>query len=188
MEKNQENFRQDQLKRNILEDAIRGQEQTKSSQAELDIQGKKLKTSVKDIEVIADQTIKTGRAVDNLLFETKANVLQRIFKCCCCSCYGKNKKASAPLVPLAIEDDEEQDVNLHDLKVSKRKPSWKKTLAATSNNDIWYRQIDTSLSQLQLAAEEMSESLDEQLRLAQILTIYINYGVDKVLNLNKNIA
>lgn len=48
--------------------------------------------------------------------------------------------------------------------------------------------MDTSLSRLQLAAEQMNDSLDEQLRLAQILTIYINYGVDKVLDTNKNLS
>lgn len=192
-----------QLRRNILETVIRGQEQTQLTQAELDVQGKKLKASVKDAEVIANQTIKTGKAVDNLLFETSKSttLTQRILRCCrswccccccCCRCCcSRDRDTAVTLPPITVEEDEEQDDSLKNFeiqtKMQRRKSSWKKTLAATPSDNIWFRQIDTSLSQLQLAAEEMSESLDEQLRLAQILTIYINYGVDKVLDVNKNL-
>lgn len=194
MEKNHRaSLTESQLRRNIRETVIRGREQTQSTQAELDIQGKKLKASVKDAEVVANQTIKTGKAVDNLVFETSKSttIAQRILRCCCPCCCGRDIGKTVSLPPMTVEEDEEQDDSLKNFeiqpKVQRRKLSWKKTLAATPSDNIWFRQIDSSLSQLQLAAEEMSESLDEQLRLAQILTLYINYGVDKVLDINKNI-
>lgn len=81
--------------------------------------------------------------------------------------------------------------------------SWRRTLApppglavhrAKNNNkniyndDIWHKQVDLSLQQLQQVAEEMGKSLDEQKRLAQTLAIYLEYGVDQVMGINDTLA
>lgn len=71
-------------------------------------------------------------------------------------------------------------------------PNWRKTLApppgaSYHGNETWYRQIDASLTHLQHVAEDMGQSLDEQIKMAQMLTIYLNYGVDKVLAANENL-
>lgn len=72
---------------------------------------------------------------------------------------------------------------------------WKKTLAPqpgatlqSGTAGIWYRQVDASLTQLQHIAEDMGQSLDEQIRLAQMLTIYLNYGVDQVIGANERLG
>lgn len=190
---------EDQLKRNIFENILTGQERTKESQAELNAQGEKLKRSVNDAGFIAKQTIKTGVAVDRLLIEKKLSKAQRFMRCCCYCCYRSKVEDPSDIKPTILhptspsERDEDDRDNLITVETGirlRRRPSWKKTLAANydSSYDIWYRQVDASLTQLQMAAEEMEKSLDEQIKLAQILTIYLNYGVDQVIDINKNLA
>lgn len=54
--------------------------------------------------------------------------------------------------------------------------------------DIWYRQVDACLSQLQQIAEDMGDSLDEQIKLAQILAIYLDFGADQAMRANEKLA
>lgn len=190
---------EDQLKRNIFESILTGQERTRASQAELDAQGKKLTISVNDAGVVAKQTIKTGVAVDRLLIEKKLSKTQRILRCCCYCCYKPQIEGPSDIDPTIShktspsereDDDKDSLIGVAGGIRLRRKPSWKKTLTTNydSSYDIWYRQVDASLTQLQMAAEEMEKSLDEQIKLAQILTIYLNYGVDQVIDINKNLA
>lgn len=76
--------------------------------------------------------------------------------------------------------------------------SWKRTLAppltgvgprgGQQHVDVWHRQMNASLTQLQQMAEEMADSLEEQTRLAQLMTIYLNHGIDQMLGANKKLA
>lgn len=86
---------------------------------------------------------------------------------------------------------------LERLMSSKGSKNWKRTLApsplekikpAKGGEGIWYRQMDISLTQLQRLAEDIGDSLDEQIRLANLLTIYLNYGADKVININDKLS
>lgn len=81
---------------------------------------------------------------------------------------------------------------LEKLMTEKGSKCWKRTLAPSplervslvdSDKEVWYRQMDISLNQLQRLAENMGDSLDEQVRLANLLTIYLNYGADQVINI-----
>lgn len=103
----------------------------------------------------------------------------------------------APVSPTEGDDkDGESDLTAINLdKLDKilaskgGKASWKQTLEpapgqASFAAGIWYRQVDASISQLQQVAEDMRESLDEQLKLAQRLTIYLNYGVSHTTDAN----
>lgn len=83
------------------------------------------------------------------------------------------------------------DVNLNNDKQGKN-PEWKRTLEPLagiqhSGTDIWYRQVDVSLNQLHQLAEEMGQSIEEQIRLAQMLNVYLNFGIDRIINVNENI-
>lgn len=82
---------------------------------------------------------------------------------------------------------------------------WRRTVAAplgsmrkerdSTSNYTWVRQVDSSLSQLQRVNEEIGQVLDDQLALAQMLTVYLNHGVDQAIgidgklnNANKHLA
>lgn len=54
--------------------------------------------------------------------------------------------------------------------------------------ELWHRQMDASLVQLQLAAEEMETTLEQQTRLANLLAIYLNHGAEQVLEANKRLV
>lgn len=76
--------------------------------------------------------------------------------------------------------------------------NWKKTIATPIgailkmdnqiNSEIWYRQVDVSLTQLQQMNQEIGHSLDEQIRLARMLAVYLDYGVDQVMGINETLA
>lgn len=73
---------------------------------------------------------------------------------------------------------------------------WKRTLAPLARPgglnmqpyDIWRTQIDASLSQLQQLAEEIGQSLEEQIQLAQLLNLYLQYGTNQVIGMNEDLA
>lgn len=200
------------LKRDILESAAHSQEWARSTQEDLEQQGVKLKTSVKDAQLILKQAKKTDKAVDRLIWQAKASKTRRLLDCCCWCCFRRDEtsgKQGEGAGSIAVDstdlDDTNSDaeilVNLDRLKKfqveerakSNEKPSWKRTLkpplsAMNSGQDIWYRQLDASLNQLQQVAEEVNQSLDEQIKLAQMLTIYLNYGVDQVLATNEKLS
>lgn len=101
----------------------------------------------------------------------------------------------APSSPTDGDDKEPEGdlaaINLDKLDkiLSGKAGGWKQTLepppgSRSSASGIWYRQVDASLMQLQQVAEDMSESLDDQLKLAQRLTIYLNYGIEQATNAN----
>lgn len=202
------------LRRSILESAYIGQEQAISAQEELDRQGAKIKGSLGDAKVIADQTYSTGKRVNTLINEVKASKIRKILQCCyltCCYCCTRHllksnienndaattnyqmKPTTASPSDQWDESENENDtlVRLDRLKVAMagekgEAVAWKKTLGPPpgvvySGTDIWHRQIDASLTQLQQIAEDMGQSLEEQTRMAQMLTIYLDYGVDQVL-------
>lgn len=217
------------LRRDILETAIKGQEKATSAQIELEYQGEKLKRSLGDAKLIAERAKTTGQAVDELISVRKASKTRRILLCCrdtwcccrCCNCCNRCYKHTdndrdqerAVVRENAIElsrlntlrDREDSDtdtvVKLDSLKnalgnarktTGSEIPNWRKTLApppgaSCNGNELWYRQIDASLTHLQQVAEDMGQSLDEQVKMAQMLTIYLNYGVDQVLAANENL-
>lgn len=105
---------------------------------------------------------------------------------------------------IKLDDDDEEDNqsvnNIDQLELSKllednqnrRRPKWKRTLEPPpgvqyNGTDIWYRQVDVSLNQLHQLAEDMGQSLEEQIRLAQMLNVYLNFGIDRVINVNENL-
>jgi len=200
----------EKLRREILEATASGHEKAKFAQEELDNQGKGLRESLGQAESVARQTIKTAKAIKGLVREAKLSRTRKALRCCCPSCCVPATKDENDLAvdqtnlafnPLSLSEADESDVEkdtllrLESLKqesvASKRATaSWKRTLVPppsviNDGSDIWYKQMDVSLSQLQRMAEDMSRSLDEQLKLAQLLTIYLNYGVDQVMGANK---
>lgn len=54
-------------------------------------------------------------------------------------------------------------------------------------NSNWFRQIDSSLYQLQRINEEIGQNLEEQIASAQMLTVYLNYGVDQVIGIKEKL-
>lgn len=217
------------LRRDILETAIKGQEQATNAQIELEFQGEKLKRSLGNAGLIAERAKTTGQAVDELISVRKASWTRKILLCCrdtwcccCCCCYscsrcnkhrdGNSDKEGGVARENATdfnqlnhlrEGDSDTDtvVQLDSLKgalgnareaTGGEIPCWRKTLApppgaSFNGNELWYRQIDASLTHLQQMAEDMGQSLDEQVKMAQMLTIYLNYGVDQVLAANENL-
>lgn len=218
------------LKRDILEIAIKGQQNLRLTQDELNRQGDKLKDSLGLAGKVATQTVVTTKAIDHLIEEAKVSKLTRILRCCCDACYcccnsrsnmgGKNKAAesgkddearlkiladlklkAASKSPELLDDNDNQENIYNQTKVNKiisegpnnGDRSWKRTLEpfpsrlASYETDIWYRQVDASLTQLQLMAEDMSQSLEEQTRLANMLAIYLNFGLNQVTDANQNL-
>lgn len=212
------------LRRDILDTALKGQEKATSAQVELEYQGEKLRRSLGNAKLIAEQTTSTGRTVEQLISVKKASRTRRILQCCrdtCCCCCCKPERdltsriedskrvAAAIAADLNKTDAPDRDrdsdtdtiVQLDSLKISlkdKKKakagevPNWRRTLApppdvSYNGNETWYRQIDASLTHLQQVAEDMGQSLDEQIKMAQMLTMYLNYGVDQVLAANENL-
>lgn len=63
----------------------------------------------------------------------------------------------------------------------------KSAASPPQTNEVWHRQMDASLMQLQLAAEEMGQTLEQQVRMADLLTVYLNHGVEQALESNKRL-
>lgn len=197
---------QRRLQGNILESVIRGQERQELAQLELDRQGLKLRQSVDQAQLVAGRTDAVAQAVDNLASEARVSSL---LSCCCRrrrQVRPAHKSESSRLRRLAEKSPSEESDNESivllpssvDLKKLQRKDqvaSWRRTLAPppgsrslAHGSDIWLRQVDASLVKLQHDAEDMGESLDEQIKLAQMLTIYLNYGADQLLGTNEKLA
>lgn len=81
------------------------------------------------------------------------------------------------------------------------KQHWKRTLAPAPwaskktrsesqylANQIWHKQMDASLRQLQTVCEETGEKLEEQSRLAQMLALYLDHGAEQALQANRLLA
>lgn len=214
---------QEDLRRDILESAIIGQEQARSAQQELERQGHRLRVSLDQTKRVAAETETAGKIVDRLISERRAGPVRTIFTCCFGCCFGsycgkgggeddgsqkvtgeaKHQTAS----PIGTDDEDAEDaetiVHLDRLlkaqskKKANTKASWQETLVplpevvmSSSNTgvDIWYRQVDACLSQLQQIAEDMGESLDEQIKLAQILAIYLDFGAEQAMRANEKLA
>lgn len=200
------------LRREILEAAISGQERSKLTQQELDRQGEKLRKSVKDARLVAGQTRKASEAVNRFAEEANTSKFKQTLLCCAdfccwwsplCNRREDRQRHELPieLSPIGTEvSDVEPDTQLNWERLreaigrseSGAKSSWKRTLAAPlgrahEGHQIWYQQVDASLVQLRQVAEEMSKSIDEQIKLAQMLTIYLNYGVDQVIGANQTL-
>lgn len=188
-----------QLRRDILEIVAKGGERARVSQGELSRQGERLRKSLKDAQAISGQTTEANQRVDELIDVAKQGRFRRL--CCCCSscCKQNNRQSSSKLLPPKSQDTSHQvdetssGVELRKLnKVlaqKEGKESWRRTLepepgAGFKGTDIWYRQVEAGLSQLQQMAEEMGESLEEQVRLAKMLTIYLNHGVEQMMSAN----
>lgn len=138
--------------------------------------------------------------------------LARLFciGCCCCYCCGRYRyaavsnqnevektKTNPSASPIDLDDGENElgAINMEKLERiltqrGRQADDWRKTLStpAGSSADIWFRQVDASLMQLQQVAEDMGESLDEQIKLAQRLTIYLNYGIDQAIGAHNLLA
>ena len=55
-------------------------------------------------------------------------------------------------------------------------------------NQIWHKQMDGGLRELQEVCEEMGQKLEEQAQLAQMLSLYLDYGAEQALQANKLLA
>lgn len=232
--------RPEELRRDILESAIIGQEQAKAARDELDKQGRRLRVSLGRTKQIAGQTGAAVKAVDRLISARKAGTLRTLLetcccfggylcrRCCCCCCVGSESQQEADssatktskqttTSPVGSEDDDAEEDDAEDAatilrldkliaqskqQTSKRtgsaRPSWQETLeplpeaapaaAGAGPDSIWYHQVEACLAQLQQVAEEMGDSLDEQIRMAQILAIYLDFGADQALRANEKLA
>lgn len=76
-------------------------------------------------------------------------------------------------------------------KVADTSQEWKRTIATPiglgKNHSTWTRQVDSCLSQLHRVNEEIGRDLDDQIALAQMLTVYLNFGADQVIGMNKKL-
>lgn len=202
------------IRRNILETALEGQAKTRATQEELIRQGEQLKVTLADAEQIANKTARADQNVDRLIAETKLTPTRRVLRCCCpcfVSAEAEPKEDNLKLDPSAKLDfqsvQEDQDTgsvlqmdNLDKIlsegvRGSKR-PSWMRTLGpldqeasiAHSADGNWHRQVEASLNQLYQAGQHMGKSLEEQIRLAQMLAIYLDYGTDQVMGANEKLV
>lgn len=107
------------------------------------------------------------------------------------------------------EDDEHEEDGLSTLAWSSRRlsetiaeagrrdasgTSWRRTVAPSIEQllehrsfTVWRQQMDAGLNQIQHVAEEIGHMLDEQMKLADLLAIYLDYSVDRVLRANERL-
>jgi hypothetical protein len=236
------------LRRSILDSALKSQQTLRSSQQELARQGDLLDRSLQGGRRISGQTESTRQRVDELVEETKVGKWTQLLRCCCpclnsacCTCCRSSRadrRASQPDGGGARPTKDNESLDEHQelqatfdrlkglLAEARKRPtsqhtvvSWRRTLgpslyessaesakptgAATKKSsatnqhqyhydkeraELWHRQMDASLAQLQLTAEEMETTFEQQTRLANLLAAYLNHGAEQVLEANKRLV
>lgn len=192
---------QQDLKRSILESAFRGHQLASQTQKDLDEQGNRLKLSLGETAAIKDRSEHVSQSANILIDEReKGHRLGRCLSFYLCPCFRSSQSQSGPAratSPIENESDADSIASFgfnrlkketkEEQKQEARFPAWKRTFATYRGPDVWLSQVDASLMQFQRLAHEMSESLDEQIKLAQLLTVYLNHGVEQVVDTSQNL-
>lgn len=208
-----------ELRRSILEQALKSQLRAKAAQAELEQQGELLRKSLDTGKRVAQGTEAAGEQLNQLVNEANEGPLRRLLRLwqgccrCCCCCErrevgkreeGGPKADDRPAVAPNDHDEPEaaasEEVDMEWLKQAiaegkNKRAAWRRTLAPSleelrrqQSASLWHQQIDASLNQVQQVAGEIGSMLGEQMRLANLLTIYLDHGVDQALKASEQLV